>query len=74
MYRYNTKQYDCNVVNANEAMLLILQLISAFCAQVGVCVLNDIVSMNLYSASLNALQSEALPVRDTGKRKYKKLC
>src|SRR6218665_3573402 len=27
--------YDFNVVNANEAMLLILQLASAFCAQVG---------------------------------------
>jgi len=33
---FETKDdYDFNVVNANEAMLLMLQLISAFCAQVG---------------------------------------
>src|SRR6218665_862374 len=33
---FETKDdYDFNVVNANEAMLLILQLTSAFCAQVG---------------------------------------
>jgi len=33
---FDTKDdYDFNVVNANEAMLLILQLKSAFCAQVG---------------------------------------
>ena len=32
---FETKDdYDFNVVNANEAMLLILQLTSAFCAQV----------------------------------------
>src|SRR6218665_408247 len=33
---FETKDnYDFNVVNANENMLLILQLASAFCAQVG---------------------------------------
>ena len=33
---FDTKDdYDFNVVNANEAMLLILQLTSAFCSQVG---------------------------------------
>ena len=33
---FETKDnYDFNVVNANEAMLIILQLTSTFCAQVG---------------------------------------
>jgi len=33
---FETKDdYDFNVVNANDAMLLILQLTSTFCAQVG---------------------------------------